>query len=181
MTKQNIPHLFFAVLLSLVFLSSNIPRIKVKISIAENQEFHKTLILPAECKSIKSRDYTAKSDGYLDYVKENSSLVKKGDLIVAIDQKLSESKKGEAESSIKYASLNFERDKNLFEKKVISQEKFEQSRVEYYNTSSNALNTLKSLEDKLIIAPFDGKVSAVNVKIGDYVRSNEFLLNITSG
>lgn len=157
------------------------PTTKVKITKIYDKIFSKNLTIPAECKSVISRDYVATAPGIVDYAYNQHTKIKKGELLFAIDMSLSESQKELADSDYKAASLSFQRDKQLFIKKIISEEKLEQSKVKYYAAKSQYEESIKQLDNKLIFAPFDGEVSIAQFKKGDIVSSGDFLLNIVSG
>lgn len=129
-------------------------------------------------------------------VKEGQQ-VKKGDLLVKINPDLiqaevSQSQAGlqnvralmaQAESNLKNARLSYNRNRELFEKGVISKSEWDRSVNEYesatagkqsayYNVQSAAAN-LKRSRDNLsrttIYAPIDGTISKLSVELGERV------------
>jgi HlyD family secretion protein len=129
-------------------------------------------------------------------VKEGQQ-VKKGDLLVKINPDLiqaavSQSQAGlqniraqlaQAEANLKNAQLNYNRNKELFEKGVISKSEWDRSVNEYesaqaskqsayYNVQSAAANvkqSLDNLERTTIYAPMDGTISKLSVELGERV------------
>lgn len=162
------------------FCSYSYP-IKVKTSQVIIKDFSKEIVVPAECKSYYSRDYIASASGIIDFIEENKSYFKKGDLIIAIDKELSQSTKDEAYSNYKSNQISYERDKTLYSKKIISEEKLEQSKLQFFSAKAKLEIAKKDFENKIIYAPFDGEVSIAKFKVGDGVSSGDFLFNITSG
>ncbi|MEL6811134.1 MAG: efflux RND transporter periplasmic adaptor subunit [Bacteroidota bacterium] len=123
--------------------------------------------------------------------------VKKGDLLVKVNPDLSlsalnQSQAGlqnvrallaQSEASLKNAELNYNRNKSLFEKGVISKSEWDRSVADfemakankesaYYNVQSAAAN-VKQNRDNLartsIYAPMDGTVSKLSVELGERV------------
>lgn len=123
--------------------------------------------------------------------------VKKGDLLVRINpdliqSALTQSQAGlqnvraqlsQAEASLKNAKLNYERNRTLFEKGVISKSAWDGSVADYemaqankqsayYNVQSAAAN-VKQTRDNLsrtsIFAPRDGTISKLSVELGERV------------
>jgi HlyD family secretion protein len=123
--------------------------------------------------------------------------VKKGDLLVKINPDLiqaavSQSQAGlqnvraqlsQAEANLKNAQLNYNRNKELFEKGVISKSEWDRSvneyesaqankQAAYYSVQSAAAN-LKQSRDNLqrttIYAPMDGTISKLSVELGERV------------
>lgn len=123
--------------------------------------------------------------------------VKKGDLLVRINPDLvqgalnqvqaalqnSRSGLAQAEASLKVAKLNFERNKPLFDKGVISKADYDRAESDYevaqankqsayYNVQSVAAQ-VKQAQDNLgrtsIFAPRDGTISKLSVELGERV------------
>lgn len=123
--------------------------------------------------------------------------VKKGDLLVRINPDLvqgalnqvqaalqnSRSGLAQAEANLKVAKLNYDRNKPLFEKGVISRSDFERAESDYevaqankqsayYNVQSVAAQ-VKQAQDNLgrtsIFAPMDGTISKLSVELGERV------------
>ncbi|MEZ4875654.1 MAG: efflux RND transporter periplasmic adaptor subunit [Flavobacteriaceae bacterium] len=123
--------------------------------------------------------------------------VKKGDLLVRINpdliqSALTQSQAGlqnaraqlsQAQASLKNAELNYNRNKSLFEKGVISKSEWDRSVTDYevaqankesayYNVQSAAAN-VKQTQDNLtrtsIYAPMDGTISKLSVELGERV------------
>lgn len=129
-------------------------------------------------------------------VKEGQQ-VAKGDLLVKINPDLiqaavSQSQAGlqnvraqlsQAEASLKNARANYERNKNLFEKGVISKADWDRSIADYemaqankesvfYNVQSAAANVKQSrdnLSRTSIYAPMNGTISKLSVELGERV------------
>jgi len=133
-------------------------------------------------------------------VKEGQQ-VKKGDLLVRInpdlyqsgvnraEATLSTSKAGlqQAEAQLKEAKLNFDRNKQLFEKGVISKSEWDKivstfevaqaaKQSAYYNVQSSTA-TLTESKDNLrrttIYAPSDGTISKLSVELGERVMGTQ--------
>ncbi len=129
-------------------------------------------------------------------VKEGQ-IVEKGDLLVKINPDLiqaavSQSQAGlqnvraqlaQAEASEKNARLNYERNKALFEKGVISKAEWDKSvadydmaqasvKATYYNVQSASANVKQSMDNlsrTTIFAPMSGTISKLSVELGERV------------
>ncbi len=181
-TKLYIPIFLLFLLFALCSEAYSNPNVtKVKVMTPVQKVFTKKLTLPAECKALNSKDFVAQSSGIVEYIADHKKSFSKGELILAIDKSLSESLGDKASSEFKAATLSFQRDKQLFSKKIISDEKLEHSKVEYFSAKTRFEETMKQLDSKLIYAPFNGEVSVIKYKLGDKVNQGDFLLNIVSG
>jgi len=133
----------------------------------------------------------------IDLPVKEGQLVEKGDLLVKINPDLvqavlSQSQAGlqtvqaqlaQAEAGLKNAKLNYERNKSLFEKGVISKSEWDKSVTEYesseagvksayYNVKSAAANVKQSQDNvsrTSIYAPMSGTISKLSVELGERV------------
>ncbi len=121
-----------------------------------------------------------------------NSIVKKGDLIAEIDKTLLESEveaananMESARSTYEYRKTNYERDKQLHAKKLISDYDFDTSKNEYevarlaYDKSkADRVKATENLGYAEIYAPIDGIVISREVEVGQTVVSNMNVANI---
>ncbi|MBN2694310.1 efflux RND transporter periplasmic adaptor subunit [bacterium] len=123
---------------------------------------------------------------------EIGKFVKKGDIIAEIEanqKKLTleayRIQLKEAKIGFDFQKRVFERDKSLFDKKLISQEKFEQSE----NTLKTVEISLKKIENQIettkltlsyhtIKAPFDGVIASSSLKKGSFIREGSEIFRL---
>ena len=81
-----------------------------------------------------------------------------------------------------YATVQFDRQKKLFEAGIISRDVFDQAQQAYDNSKADyesAVASRKTQEEQLayytIRAPFDGVIGDIPVHVGDYVSSSTML------
>ncbi|MDE5744121.1 MAG: efflux RND transporter periplasmic adaptor subunit [Paramuribaculum sp.] len=128
------------------------------------------------------------SELYADY----NSIVKKGELIAEIEKTLLESELKSANANMESARLtdeynkkNFERDRALHERQLISDYEFETSRKDY-QVSKNAyeksqadrVRAAKNLNYAEIYSPIDGIVISREVEVGQTVVSSMNVANL---
>lgn len=177
--KKFVIFLSLLVLNNLAYASSN--KVKVKAASSQDRIFFKEFTVPGECKILMSKDYVADSSGVVDFVLRTKDDVKKGALVLAIDKKLSEAHTNQSYLEYESARSSYERDKTLLDKKIITQDKFERTKVQYHAAKSKYEESLKSNDSRMIYAPFDGIVSAIKFKEGETVKTGDFLFSIVSG
>lgn len=121
-----------------------------------------------------------------------NSIVKKGDLIAEIDKTLLESEVESADANLEsaretyeYKKKNFQRDKALHEKQLISDYEYETSRNEfriaeqsYKKSKADRVKAAENLGYAEIYAPIDGIVISREVEIGQTVVANMEVANI---
>lgn len=177
--KKFVIFLSLLVLNHVAYASSN--KVKVKVASSQDHLFFKEFTVPGECKILVSKDYVADSSGVVDFVLRTKDEVKKGSLVFAIDKKLSEAHTNQSYLEYESAKSSYERDKTLLDKKIITQDKFERTKVQYHAAKSKYEESIKSNDSRMIYAPFDGKVSAIKFKEGETVKTGDFLFSIVSG
>ncbi len=120
------------------------------------------------------------------------TMVKKGDLLLQLDDRLQKDRVASTRSDLAAAktqlttqSAIFSRDRKLVEAKAISQEAFDQSRASYDNAGArvtalqNALNSaLADLSYTLIKAPADGVITRRLVDPGDLAVPGKTLMQV---
>ena len=125
---------------------------------------------------------------YADY----NSIVKKGDLIAEIDKTLLESEVDAANANMESARATFEyqktnylRDKELHDKKLISDYEFETSenaytvaKLNYEKSKADRVKATENLGYAEIYAPIDGIIISREVEIGQTVVANMEVANI---
>lgn len=121
-----------------------------------------------------------------------NSVVKKGELIAEIDKTLLESEVEaananleSARSTYEYRKTNYERDRKLHDKKLISDYDYETSRNEYdvarlayQKSKADRVKATENLGYAEIYAPIDGIVISRDVEIGQTVVANMTVANI---
>jgi membrane fusion protein, multidrug efflux system len=94
--------------------------------------------------------------------------VKAGDLLLSLNDKVEIASLERQKANLKLARLLFERDNQLVEQKSIPQSQYDRSRADLESATAQLAETEARLENKQVIAPFDGTVGIVKVKVGDY-------------
>lgn len=138
----------------------------------------------------------AQVEGYLQaQIYRNGSAVKKGDLMFQIDPRPFEAQLGQAEGTFAEADarlkrdfLNAKRATELYEKKVISTEEFDDTTQQYMASKAGAATAKAAvdsarlnLEFTQITAPIDGVASIATAQVGDLVGPSSGVLATVTG
>lgn len=104
--------------------------------------------------------------------------VKKGDILLKIDDTELVAQTAQAEASFRLAEINLRRSDALVQAKNITQADNDRANSEY-NTAKAQFNLLSSrLQKTEIKAPFDGIVGARSISPGDYVTNQTIITTI---
>jgi RND family efflux transporter MFP subunit len=142
--------------------------------------------LPGQTQAYIQASVFAQTTGYVK--KWNFDIgahVREGDVLAEIDTPQVDQQYNQAEATLKQeqsalelSRATFQRDQDLFQRKVIAQQDFDTAKDNFrenqatFNSGEAAVLRLQALEDfKLLKAPFDGIVTARNTDIGGMVNA----------
>lgn len=110
---------------------------------------------------------------------EEGDIVRAGSPLVQLDDERLALELRRAEVTLEKLKQEFDRKKELFDKKLVSTEEFEQSRSEYHLQEQLRDLARLDLEYTTVRAPIDGTISRRGVKVGNMVQQNEIAFQIT--
>lgn len=178
-----------AVVILVVFVVLNVKKAGGKVPAVEAEVASKGAIqeivrADGEIKAEKQVDVGSDIMGRIEkiYVRLGN-YVRKGDTLCLIDRQSYEAKVKSLEATLndlrnrlEKAQKDFERMKNLFEKGLVAETDYENSRLQYENLKAQYESTFYSLQDAkyqlsktVILAPISGKVISVNKEVGEIV------------
>ena len=142
-------------------------------------DFYEQFTAVGQCKLENSKTYHAKVNGTIESISIiQGKNVKKGDVLITIDSALAKAKKSKAEASYESAKSIFERDLSLLNKKIISQETADKSKVTLETARVDIANANNAYNNMIITTPFDGYVGVVHARIGDDVKIGDYLFSL---
>ena len=160
---------------------------------AERGELTETVTATGTIESVTQVDVGTQVTGIIDklYVDYNS-VVNKGQLIAEIEKTLLQSDLTSAEANVESARLtyeynltNYQRDKALHDKQLISDYEFqtsqkdlEVSKTAYDKAKADRVRAAKNLNYAEIYSPIDGIVISREVEVGQTVVSNMNVANL---
>ncbi|NQX87587.1 MAG: efflux RND transporter periplasmic adaptor subunit [Halioglobus sp.] len=95
--------------------------------------------------------------------------VKAGQTILTLNDGRERADRRRLEANLKLARQLYERDSRLIKRKTIPQSQYDRSLAELNSAKAQLAETDARLDNKRIIAPFDGTVGIIRVKVGDYI------------
>jgi RND family efflux transporter MFP subunit len=141
----------------------------------------------------RSSDLASATNGSVTNVNfQAGDRVKKGDVLVQVDSDILNATIASAKASVDIAKItlenakkDFNRYKELIEKKSISQKIYDDSFTSFVSAKANlakAKAVLQELtvqkEKKMIKAPFDGAIVAKNVELGEWVNNGKVVATL---
>lgn len=169
------------------------PTAQIETVKAEFGELTETVTATGEVESVTQVDVGTQVTGIIDklYVDYNS-VVTKGELIAEIEKTLLQSELNSAEASVESARVtyeynltNYNRDKALHDKQLISDYEFqttekdlEVSKTAYDKAKADRVRAAKNLNYAEIYSPIDGIVISREVEVGQTVVSSMNVANL---
>ena len=101
--------------------------------------------------------------------------VKRGDLLVRLDESKFSAAVREAEASLKLSDTTFGRNKELFREKLVSQQEYDQASATFQVNQATLELRKRQLQDARLYAPFAGVVGARNISAGQVINKNTTL------
>lgn len=160
---------------------------------AEKGELTETVTATGTVESVTQVDVGTQVTGIIDKLYADfNSIVQKGELIAEIEKTVLESDYKSAEANVmsakttyQYNKENFERDKKLHDKQLISdyefqtsQKDYEVSKAAYDKAVADRVRAAKNLNYAEIYSPIDGIVISREVEVGQTVVSSMNVANL---
>ena len=136
-------------------------------------DFHDKFTAIGQCKSEQSKTYYAKTNGTID-----SIAIIQGEKVSANNILIAKANKRKTEAAFNAAKTTHERDLSLLKKKIISSKVSNKSKVALEIARFDLINITNQYEDMIITAPYDGYVGKVNARIGDDVKTGDYLFSL---
>lgn len=168
-------------------------RVSLETVRAERGELTETVTATGTVESVTQVDVGTQVTGIIDKLyADYNTLVTKGELIAEIEKTMLESDLRSAEANVESARLtyeynltNYNRDKALHDKKLISDYEFqtstkdlEVSKTAYDKAKADKVRAAKNLNYAEIYSPIDGIVISRDVEVGQTVVSNMSVANL---
>lgn len=152
---------------------AKMPPPQVVVAQARTERVLETLPRVANIQANEMVEIKSETDGVVQEILfEEGQRVEKGQLLVRLDETKLAASLAQAEANFKLSAANFERSKQLFDDKLISQQEFDQNAAVFQANQANIDFTRRQLKDARIYAPFEGVVSSRQVSPGQIISKN---------
>lgn len=143
---------------------------------ARQQPVTESLSLVGSTAANETVDIKAETEGIVQEILFNEGQqVDKGQLLLKLDDTKLAAAVAEAESNFKLSAANFERAKQLFKDKLISQQEYDQAAATYSLNEATLELKRRQLKDTRIYAPFAGITGARTISPGQVINKDTVL------
>ena len=109
---------------------------------------------------------------------EEGQRVEKGQLLLRLDDTKLAATLAEAEASLRLSTLTFDRAKQLFQDKLVSQQEYDQAAATFDRTRASVDLMKRQLKDARVVAPFAGTVGARQISPGQVISKSTLLTTL---
>jgi RND family efflux transporter MFP subunit len=156
--------------------SGGAPAVQVSVAEARRQPVVETLSLVGTLAADEMIEVKSETDGTVMAIRfQEGQAVKQGDVLVRLDETKSAASLAQAEANLKLSEATYQRNQQLLDDKLISQQEFDQAAATY-TFNLRVVDWMKrQLKDAQIHAPFSGVVSSRLVSPGQVITKNTTL------
>ena len=155
------------------------PPVTVAAATAREDVWETKLETVGTIRATRGVELSAETSGEIIAISANSGdSVVAGDLIVTLNDSVELASRERQIANLELAKLLFERDASLVKKKSIPQSQYDRSKADLDSAIATLAETEARLNNKSIVAPFDGTVGLIRVKVGDYIESGTSIANL---
>lgn len=152
------------------------PPVQVVVVEARSQSVSETLSLPGTIAANEIVELKAETDGIVQEINfAEGERAAKGQVLVMLDESKFAAALAETEANLKLSQANYERAKQLFQDKLISQQEFDQTASTFAVNQASVDLKRRQLKDARINAPFAGIVGARLISPGQVISRNTTL------
>ena len=109
---------------------------------------------------------------------EDGALVRRGQLLVQLDDVLPRAELSQAQAQLSIASANLQRNQELVEQNFVSRRVLDESQANLQVAQAQVALAQARLQRMRITAPFDGTVGLRRIDLGEYVKDGADLVNL---
>ena len=107
-----------------------------------------------------------------------SQEVNKGDILAKLDARDYQAQLNVAQAEFDKSESEFTRSKGLYEKNIISRIEFEALKAQRDINKARLDTAIKSVDDTVLVAPYAGNISKVNLKSNQIIQQGEAVISL---
>lgn len=155
------------------------PPVHLNAAVAKAEAWPQQLAAIGSLRARRGIDIRSEADGVIRKIHvQPGQLVIAGALLVELDDTVDRATLKSADVRLQKANRNFERDKALFEKDLVSEDQFENSRSEFESAEAFVEETQGIIAKKVIQAPFDSSIGIHNLAEGHYLSKGDKIVSL---
>jgi membrane fusion protein (multidrug efflux system) len=155
------------------------PPITIAAATAQSAEWPSELEAVGTIRAARGVELSSETSGEIIAISVKSGeKVKAGQPILTLNNRVEKASRNQREANLKLARQLYERDARLIKQKSIPQSQYDRSKADLDSAIAQMAETDAQLDNKRIVAPFDGTTGIIKVKVGDYIESGTPITNL---
>lgn len=157
------------------------PPVTISATSATNKIWHSYLTSVGTLNAINGVELSAEIPGIVEEIRFNSGqFIKKGEIVVVLRTNVEKANLKSNQAQLQLAQINYSREKKLYDKKASSHAVLDKSYAELLRSEASVEASQAAINQKIIIAPFDGKLGIRQINLGQYISPGTPLVTLQS-
>lgn len=157
------------------------PAVTISSTTVSSQPWRSYLSAVGTLSAINGVDLTSEVSGIVRDIRfDSGQVVKKGDVIVVLDTGVEQAALKDNQAKLKLAQINFDREQQLLKKNVTSQAAYDTRYAELQEAEANVQSVQAKINQKTIVASFDGKLGIRDINLGEYISPGKNMVTLQS-
>lgn len=157
------------------------PAATISATTAHHKDWQSYLTTVGTLMAINGVDISPETAGVVEEIHFSSGqLVKKNDTLLTLRNDVEVANLKSNQARLQLAQINFDRAKELYHKHAASKAQLDTNLAELLEAQGNVESIQARIKQKIITAPFDGKLGIRQVNLGQYVAPNTMLVTLQS-
>jgi membrane fusion protein, multidrug efflux system len=149
--------------------------------IAKEEQWPSTMEIIGTIEAVQGVTVSADLPGTVDRINfDSGKWVKQGDVLVELDTRQERAQLASLEAERDLARINYNRQKQLVDAGVVSQQDFDKAAADQKDTEAKVAEVKATIERKTIQAPFSGLLGIRKVNLGQYLASGTAIVPLQS-
>jgi len=155
------------------------PPVHLNATVAASEVWPQHLAAIGSLRARRGIDIRSEADGVIRKLHiQPGQWIAAGELMVELDDTVDRATLKSADVRLQKARRDFERDRALFERELVSEDQFESSRSEFESAEALAEETRGIIDKKRIRAPFDSSIGIHNLAEGHYLSRGDAVVSL---
>lgn len=155
------------------------PAVTISDTVATGKTWEDYLTSVGSLTAVNGVDLSAETSGIVKEIHfESGQNVKKGDVLVVLNNGGEQAALENNQAKLKLAQLSYQRDQTLFKKNVTSQSVVDSDFANLQQAEAGVDQAQEQLNEKIITAPFDGKIGIRQINLGQLVQPGTMIVSL---
>ena len=153
---------------------------EVNAVVVKISRWHPNIAATGDAVAIQSVNVTTQASGLISSISfDSGQMVKKNQLLFTLDTAELKAQLDQAKAKLALSKITYERDQDLLQKNMISQQETDQSKAGYQADLANVAATEANINYHFIKAPFSGKIGLRQISLGQYFQPGSSAATLT--